>query len=115
MLRRRNPRRPAYDLHLSACVSDFPRKADPTRRRQNRCENLGQPDGGGCSMPPKLAVTSEMSSGKETQMRTLKALMCCASFFVAFFVYTGHAHADDDDIGISGDISSTLTLLADTK
>ena len=48
-------------------------------------------------------------------MRTLKALMCCASLLVAFFVYTGHAHADDDDIGISGDISSTLTLLADTK
>jgi parallel beta-helix repeat protein len=48
-------------------------------------------------------------------MRTLKALMCCASLLVAFFVYTGHAHADDDDIGISGDISSPLTILADTK
>jgi parallel beta-helix repeat protein len=48
-------------------------------------------------------------------MRTLKALTCCASLLVAFFVYAGHAHADDDDIGISGDISSTLTIFADTK
>jgi parallel beta-helix repeat protein len=48
-------------------------------------------------------------------MRTLKALTCCASLLIAFFVYAGHAHADDDDIGISGDISSTLTIFADTK
>jgi hypothetical protein len=48
-------------------------------------------------------------------MRTLKALTCCASLLLAFFVYAEHAHADDDDIGISGDISSTLTIFADTK
>jgi hypothetical protein len=49
-------------------------------------------------------------------MRTLRALTCCASLVVAFFVYSGHAHADDDDaIGISGNISSTLTIFADTK
>jgi hypothetical protein len=50
-------------------------------------------------------------------MRTLKALTCCALLLVAFFVYAGHAHADDDDdaIGISGNISSTLTIFADTK
>jgi hypothetical protein len=48
-------------------------------------------------------------------MRTLKALTCCASLLVAFFVYAGHAHADDDNIGISGDISSTLTIFTDTK
>src|ERR1700730_10572640 len=48
-------------------------------------------------------------------MRTLKALTCCASLLVAFFVDAGHAHADDDDIGISGDISSTLTIFTDTK
>jgi parallel beta-helix repeat protein len=48
-------------------------------------------------------------------MRTLTALTCCASLLVAFFAYAGHALADDDANGISGDISSTLTIFADTK
>jgi parallel beta-helix repeat protein len=48
-------------------------------------------------------------------MRTLKLLTCCVSLLVAFSVDAGHAHADDDDIGISGDISSTLTIFTDTK
>jgi parallel beta-helix repeat protein len=48
-------------------------------------------------------------------MRTLTALTSCASLLVALLVYAGHAHADDDALGIRGDIFSTLTITADTK
>jgi hypothetical protein len=66
-------------------------------------------------MLPGLSAKMEIPVRKETQMTTLKALTCCALLLVALFVYGGRAQADDDDIGISGDISSTLTIFADTK
>jgi parallel beta-helix repeat protein len=47
-------------------------------------------------------------------MKALKALIGVSVLF-AICVYAGRAQSDDDDIGISGNISSPLTIFADTK